>query len=90
MWFSNPIVPQAIADWLANEVSRAGGGDSQSDPVHTRRLIEAARSARERLSTVSETEVELPFSDGRPSTSTATLTRFVRDYFAYTIIYIKK
>ncbi|CAN0175318.1 unnamed protein product [Ascophyllum nodosum] len=70
---------QAIAEWLSDEVTNAGGGDPRSDPVHTRKLIEAARAARERLTSQSETEVELPLSDGRPSvkrrTSTVTLTR---------------
>ncbi|CAM9960422.1 unnamed protein product [Pylaiella littoralis] len=64
---------QAVTEWLFDEIVNLGGGDARSSPVATRQLLEAARSARERLSNAPETEVELAFADGR--TGRTTLSR---------------
>ncbi|CAN0072266.1 unnamed protein product [Scytosiphon promiscuus] len=63
---------QAVTEWLSDEVTDQGGGDPRSSPVATRQLLEAARAARERLSDASETEVILPFADGRRGSTTLT------------------
>ncbi|CAN0442169.1 unnamed protein product, partial [Hapterophycus canaliculatus] len=63
---------QAVTEWLSDEITDQGGGDPRSSPVATRQLLEASRAARERLSDASETDVELPFADGRRGFTTLT------------------
>ncbi|CAM9340575.1 unnamed protein product [Ectocarpus sp. 6 AP-2014] len=62
----------AVTEWLFDEITSLGGGDPRSSPVATRRLIEKARAARERLSNASETEVEVTFANGQRDSVTLT------------------
>ena len=59
---------QAIIDWLVKEFKNENGVDLSSDKMAVQRLKEAAEKAKIELSTVPETDVNLPFitatSDG--------------------------
>jgi molecular chaperone DnaK len=52
---------QKVIDWLADEFKKQEGIDLRKDPMALQRLKEAAEKAKCELSTVSETEVQLPF-----------------------------
>jgi molecular chaperone DnaK len=52
---------QLIMDWLANEFKRDQGIDLRQDKMALQRLKEAAEKAKCELSTVAQTEVNLPF-----------------------------
>jgi molecular chaperone DnaK len=52
---------QRVIDWLADEFKRTEGIDLRKDPMALQRLKEAAEKAKSELSTVLETEVNLPF-----------------------------
>ncbi len=52
---------QRIIDWLASEFKRETGIDLRSDRTALQRLKEAAEKAKMELSTVLQTEVNLPF-----------------------------
>ena len=52
---------QRIMDWLADEFKRDQGIDLRSDKMAIQRLKEAAEKAKIELSTVQQTEVNLPF-----------------------------
>ncbi len=52
---------QRIIDWMVSEFKREQGIDLSRDPMAMQRLKEAAEKAKCELSTVSETELNLPF-----------------------------
>ncbi len=51
----------AIRGFLVEEILRAGGPDVMIDPLLAARVLDAAESAKIKLSTMTETEVLLPF-----------------------------
>ena len=52
---------QRIIDWIAEEFKREHGIDLREDPMALQRLKEAAEKAKCELSSVMETEINLPF-----------------------------
>ena len=52
---------QQIINWLADEFKRDNGIDLRSDKMALQRLKEAAEKAKHELSTVTETDINLPF-----------------------------
>jgi len=69
---------QRIMDWLCDEFKRDQGIDLRQDKLALQRLKEAAEKAKTELSTVQQTEVNLPFitADANgPKHLTITLTR---------------
>src|SRR3989454_6109535 len=52
---------QRIIDWLVSEFKREQGIDLSRDPMAMQRLKEAGEKAKCELSTVAETEINLPF-----------------------------
>src|SRR5690606_4040349 len=52
---------QAVIDWLVGTSKSETGVDLANDKMATQRLKEAAEKAKIELSTVSETEINLPF-----------------------------
>ncbi|MGE3539559.1 MAG: molecular chaperone DnaK [Candidatus Tectimicrobiota bacterium] len=52
---------QRIIDWMVSEFKREQGIDLSRDPMAMQRLKEAAEKAKCELSTVAETELNLPF-----------------------------
>ncbi|HEY64704.1 MAG TPA: molecular chaperone DnaK [Caldilineae bacterium] len=69
---------QRIIDWICDEFQRDQGIDLRRDRMALQRLKEAAEKAKIELSTVSETEINLPFitaDASGPKHLTMTLTR---------------
>ncbi len=67
-----------VMDWLVKEFKNDHGVDLSADPMALTRLKEAAEKAKIELSSVSETEVNLPFitaTDAGPIHLLKTLTR---------------
>jgi molecular chaperone DnaK len=67
-----------VMDWLVTEFKNEQGVDLSKDPMALTRLKEAAEKAKIELSSVSETEVNLPFitaTDAGPIHMLKTLTR---------------
>ncbi len=54
-------IDQRIIDWLVNEFKRESGIDVSHDQMALQRLKEAAEKAKIELSTLLETEINLPF-----------------------------
>jgi molecular chaperone DnaK len=52
---------QRIMDWLADEFKKQEGIDLRKDPMALQRLKEAAEKAKTELSTVTKTDINLPF-----------------------------
>ena len=52
---------QVVIDWIVGEFRREAGIDLSRDPMALQRLKEAAEKAKMELSTVLETEINLPF-----------------------------
>ena len=52
---------QQLIDWLAAEFKKDQGIDLSKDPMAVQRLKEAAEKAKMELSTVAQTEINLPF-----------------------------
>jgi len=52
---------QVLMDWLANEFKKENGIDLHNDPMALERLKEAAEKAKCELSTVLQTDINLPF-----------------------------
>jgi molecular chaperone DnaK len=68
---------ERVMDWLVTEFKNETGVDLSADPMALTRLKEAAEKAKIELSTVSETEVNLPFitaTDAGPIHMLKTLT----------------
>ncbi len=69
---------QMVIDWLCDEFKRDQGIDLRQDKMALQRLKEAAEKAKAELSTVQQTEVNLPFitaDASGPKHLTITLTR---------------
>ncbi len=69
---------QRIMDWLCDEFKRENGIDLRQDRLALQRLREAAEKAKRELSTVQQTEINLPYitADATgPKHLTITLTR---------------
>ena len=54
-------IDQKIINWLASEFKKTSGVDITKDPLALQRLDEAAEKAKIELSTVPETEINIPF-----------------------------
>jgi len=71
-------IDQEIVKWIADEFKKDSGIDVTKDPLALQRLDEAAEKAKMELSTVTDTEINIPFitsdSDG-PKHLLLTLTR---------------
>ena len=69
---------QRIIDWMVDEFKKQEGVDLSKDPMALQRLKEAAEKAKMELSTLAQTDINLPFitatQDG-PKHLTMTLTR---------------
>jgi molecular chaperone DnaK len=69
---------QRVMDWLCNEFKREQGIDLKQDKMALQRLKEAAEKAKCELSTIQQTEVNLPFitaDTSGPKHLSITLTR---------------
>ena len=67
-----------IIDWIADEFKRESGVDLRQDRMALQRLKEAAEKAKKELSTVMQTEINLPFitaDQSGPKHLVMTLTR---------------
>ncbi len=87
-----------VIDWLADEFKKQEGIDLRKDPMALQRLKEAAEKAKIELSTVLQTDVNLPFitaDASGPKHLNVTLTRakyeqLVDDLFQRTIPPVKQ
>ena len=69
---------QRVIDWMVDEFLKLEGVDLSKDPMALQRLKEAAEKAKCELSTVSQTDINLPFvtaTDTGPKHLNMTLTR---------------
>ncbi|MBM4429682.1 MAG: molecular chaperone DnaK, partial [Chloroflexi bacterium] len=69
---------QRVMDWIADEFKRENGIDLRQDRMALQRLKEAAEKAKKELSTVMQTEINLPFitaDQSGPKHLVMTLTR---------------
>ncbi|MBC8185928.1 molecular chaperone DnaK [candidate division KSB1 bacterium] len=69
---------QRVIDWMVDEFLKQEGVDLSKDPMALQRLKEAAEKAKTELSTVTQTDVNLPFvtaTDAGPKHLNMTLTR---------------
>jgi len=69
---------QRVIDWLVDEFLKLEGVDLSKDPMSLQRLKEAAEKAKVELSTVAQTDINLPFitaTDAGPKHLNMTLTR---------------
>lgn len=69
---------QRVIDWIVEEFKKQEGVDLSKDPMALQRLKEAAEKAKCELSTVTQTEINLPFitaTDSGPKHLNLTLTR---------------
>ena len=72
---------QRIIDWLVSEFKREQGIDLSGDPMAMQRLKEAAEKAKCELSSVMETEINLPFITADASGPKHLLMRLSRSKF---------
>ena len=72
---------QRIIDWLVDEFRRDQGIDLSGDPMAMQRLKEAAEKAKCELSSVAETEINLPFITADASGPKHLLTKLTRAKF---------
>ena len=72
---------QRIIDWLVDEFKRDQGIDLSGDPMAMQRLKEAAEKAKCELSSVPETEINLPFVTADASGPKHMLTKLSRARF---------
>ncbi len=69
---------QRVIDWLVDEFLKMEGVDLSKDPMARQRLKEASEKAKCELSTVSQTDINLPYitaTDAGPKHLNKTLTR---------------
>jgi len=69
---------QRIIDWIVDEFKKQEGVDLSKDPMALQRLKEAAEKTKCELSTVTQTDINLPFitaTDSGPKHLNLTLTR---------------
>jgi molecular chaperone DnaK len=72
---------QRVIDWLVSEFKREQGIDLSGDPMAMQRLKEAAEKAKCELSSVMETEINLPFITADASGPKHLLMRLSRSKF---------
>ena len=72
---------QRIIDWLVDEFKRDQGIDLSGDPMGMQRLKEAAEKAKCELSSMAETEINLPFIATHASVPKHLLTKLSRAKF---------
>ncbi len=72
---------QRIMDWMTSEFKKEQGIDLSGDPMAMQRLKEAAEKAKCELSTVAETEINLPFITADASGPKHMLMRLSRAKF---------
>jgi molecular chaperone DnaK len=72
---------QRVIEWLTSEFKKEQGIDLSGDPMAMQRLKEAAEKAKCELSTVSETEINLPFITADASGPKHMLMRLSRAKF---------
>ena len=72
---------QRVMNWLVDEFKRDQGIDLSGDPMAMQRLKEAAEKAKCELSSVAETEINLPFITADASGPKHLLTRLSRAKF---------
>jgi len=80
---------QRIMDWLCDEFKKDRGKDLKNDKIALRRIKEAAEKAKMELSTVQQTEINLPFitADANgPKHLSMTLTRAELEQLAADLI----
>jgi molecular chaperone DnaK len=70
-----------LVDYLADDFQRANGIDLRSDPQALQRLFEAAEKAKTELSSVSQTQVNLPFITADASGPKHLTTSIMRSTF---------
>src|SRR2546427_364450 len=75
---------QRVMDWLVSEFKREQGIDLSRDPMAMQRLKEAGEKAKCELSTVVETEINLPFITADASGPKHLLMKLTRAKFAQT------
>lgn len=69
---------QRVIDWMVDEFLKQDGVDLSKDPMALQRLKEAAEKAKTELSSVAQTDINLPFitaTDSGPKHLNMTLTR---------------
>jgi molecular chaperone DnaK len=69
---------QRVIDWMVDEFLKQDGVDLSKDPMALQRLKEAAEKAKMELSSVTQTDINLPFitaTDAGPKHLNMTLTR---------------
>ena len=89
---------QKIMDWLVGEFKKQEGIDLSKDPLALQRMKEAAEKAKVELSSVMETEINLPFISADSSgprhfyykLSRAKLEELVGDYITKSIDLVKQ
>lgn len=89
---------QKIMDWLVTEFKKQEGIDLSKDPLALQRIKEAAEKAKIELSSVLETEINLPFISADSSgprhfyykMTRAKLEELVGDYIAKSINLVKQ
>src|SRR5262249_35454189 len=72
---------QRVIDWIVAEFRKSDGIDLSKDRVALQRLKEAAEKAKIELSTVMETDINLPFITGDPSGPRHLLLKLTRAKF---------
>lgn len=91
-------IDQKIIEWIVAEYKKESGIDVSKDPLALQRLDEAAEKAKIELSTVTETEINLPFITSDSSgprhlvlkVTRATLENIASDYIKRAIDITKK
>lgn len=91
-------IDQKIIEWIVAEYKKESGIDVSKDPLALQRLDEAAEKAKIELSTVTETEINLPFITSDSSgprhlvlkVTRATLENIAADYITRAIDITKK
>ncbi len=78
-----------LVDYIADDFQRNNGIDLRSDPQALQRLFEAAEKAKVELSSVSQTQVNLPFvtaDASGPKHLTMTITRSTFDQITHDLV----
>jgi molecular chaperone DnaK len=71
-------IDQRIVSWIADEFKKTEGIDLTKDPLALQRLDEAAEKAKHELSTVADTEINIPFVTSDASGPKHLLMRLTR------------
>lgn len=90
-------IDRIIMDYIVGEYKKSDGVDLSKDPLALQRIREAAEKAKHELSTVMETEINLPYVSSDPSgpkhllmkMTRATLENLVKDLIEKSIAIVK-